>query len=181
MPRPAAGRSALPCLAPRAPARRRSIGSRSPRRARSRPRPPPPAPANSCRRRRAARGWRAGRDADRSLTLSPTLCCLIPAHEGTPGRGRSWSELVDLSAMTGFVVVAMLAVGAAFGLEGRLDRGEARAESLEHLFQHVVGGQPQPSVSHLHRDVAVAEVIGGAGPRPGRGVFLGGLSLRFVE
>jgi hypothetical protein len=68
----------------------------------------------------------------------------------------------------GIVVVVMpAAVGAGLGLEGCLDLGDATTEALDHVGQHVVGLEAQPAAGlggqDLHRHVAVAQVVGGAG------------------
>jgi len=56
----------------------------------------------------------------------------------------------------------VVAVGAGFRLERRLDRRHFRAEPLQHFLEHVVGRDPQISVAHFDRHVAISQVIGSA-------------------
>ncbi len=56
----------------------------------------------------------------------------------------------------------------ASGSKGSSTGVDARAQALEHLLEHVVGREPQPPIAYLHRHVAVAEMVGGAGERLGR-------------
>jgi hypothetical protein len=52
----------------------------------------------------------------------------------------------------GIVVVVMAAaVGAGFGLEGRLDLGDGTAQALDHVGQHVVGLEAQPAAASVGR------------------------------
>ena len=60
-------------------------------------------------------------------------------------------------------VAVAAAIGAVFRLEGGLDGLGRRAQLIEHGLEHVVIEQAQPTVTHLQRHVAVAQVIGGAG------------------
>ena len=77
--------------------------------------------------------------------------------------------------MMGVVVAA--AVGAMFGMEGRLDRAGAGAELVEHGPEHVVVEQTQPAVAQLQGDVAVTQVIGRAHQLEGAGA--GDVQQRF--
>lgn len=65
------------------------------------------------------------------------------------------------------VMAAMCAVGSGFGLERRFDFGDRAADSLDHFSEHVVGLKAQRAAvgcrQDLHRHVAVAEMVGGAG------------------
>ena len=70
------------------------------------------------------------------------------------------------------MAVTMAAVRARFRLEGRLDRGDARVQSLQHVLEHVIRGEAQPVLAHLHRNVAVSEVVGRACERRGRRMSL---------
>ena len=56
----------------------------------------------------------------------------------------------------------------ASGSKGASTACHARAQARQHLLEHVVGREAQPAVAHLHRHVAVAEVVGGARERLGR-------------
>ena len=69
------------------------------------------------------------------------------------------------------VAMGMAGVGAGLGLERRFDHGRARAEPLQHPLQHVIGRQPQKTIPDLHRDMPVAEMIGGARERLRRIAF----------
>jgi hypothetical protein len=63
------------------------------------------------------------------------------------------------------VVMTMLLrsfVGAAFGLERRIDHGHLGAQALEQRFYRRIAGEPQPPLQELHRHMAVAEVPGQA-------------------
>jgi hypothetical protein len=62
-------------------------------------------------------------------------------------------------------VVVMLAVtaggiGAALGIERRLDLDHARTQSLDHLLDDVVASDPQPPGHDLRRQMAVAKMPG---------------------
>jgi len=48
-----------------------------------------------------------------------------------------------------FVIVAVAAVRAAFGLEGDLDLDEIRSETAEHILNHVVGPNAKNLVSNF--------------------------------
>ena len=65
------------------------------------------------------------------------------------------------------VVVAMmimsvrtLRVGAAFRIEGRLDRCQARAQPFQHRLEHSVRPHAQPIGENLHRHVTITEMPG---------------------
>ena len=77
--------------------------------------------------------------------------------------------MVMIVAMMRVVVMAVLVcmsggdgVGAAFGIEWRLDLDHAAAEAAHHLLDHMIAADAQPLCHHLHRQVAVAEVPGDA-------------------
>ena len=55
--------------------------------------------------------------------------------------------------------IAML-VGAALGLERRLDHGKRGAKFFQHGFQHMIAADAQAIPHHLHLGVAIAEVPG---------------------
>lgn len=66
------------------------------------------------------------------------------------------------------VVVAMttrLPVRPRFRPERRPHGAEREAEALDHPSEDRIGGEPHAVLADLHRDVAIAEVIGGAGER----------------
>ncbi len=68
--------------------------------------------------------------------------------------------VMNLSAMPNFVVrVVAAGVGTRLGLEGRLDVGDVRAQLADHLLEDVVVRDPQKLLVHLHRHVAVSEVV----------------------
>src|SRR4051812_25790087 len=72
------------------------------------------------------------------------------------------AELVDLSTVTHFIVLVLVAarIGARLRLERRLDMRNRRAELAQHLLQHMVLPDAQVGLSHLNRYVAVSKVVG---------------------
>jgi len=78
--------------------------------------------------------------------------------------------LRDLRAMIVSVIMMMVVarmmmllsrfVGAALGLERRLDRRQRAAEIGQHPFEHVVAPDAQTVAHHLHVGMAIAEVPG---------------------
>ena len=76
--------------------------------------------------------------------------------------------IMNFSAMPHFIVLMMsTCVGARLGLEGRLDMRHLRAQLDEHLFKDMILGDAQEVLAHLHRHVAVAEVVGDFSERLG--------------
>jgi len=71
----------------------------------------------------------------------------------------------------GVGVAAVATVGAALGLEGRIDLADRQAQAPRHLTQHVIPAKAQEAAGivhpHLHGDVAVAQLIGGLGQQNG--------------
>jgi len=68
--------------------------------------------------------------------------------------------IMNFSAMSHFVVLMVAArVGAGLGLEGRLDVRDVRAQLADHLLEDVVFRDTQKAFVHLHRHVAIAEVV----------------------
>src|SRR3954470_22068293 len=63
--------------------------------------------------------------------------------------------------------MAGLHIGAAFGIERRLDLGHAPAKSLDHGFDDVVAADAQSLCHDLRRQMAVAEMPGDADQMPG--------------
>ncbi len=57
-----------------------------------------------------------------------------------------------------FVIVAVAAVRAAFGLEGDLDLDEIRSETAEHILNHVVGPNAKNLVSNFCGQMPVSKV-----------------------
>jgi hypothetical protein len=73
------------------------------------------------------------------------------------------AELVDAAAVPGFVVVPMVRrIRARLGSNGSSTALTFRAADLDHLREHAVCREPQPSDPDLHGHVAIAEVIGDA-------------------
>jgi hypothetical protein len=68
--------------------------------------------------------------------------------------------VMNFSSMTHFVVLVAAGIGARLRLEGHLDVRNPGAQLLHHLLEHVVLGDAQEAFPHLHRHVAVAEVVG---------------------
>jgi hypothetical protein len=62
--------------------------------------------------------------------------------------------------MRGFRCVGMAGIGAAFGIEWRLDLDDACAEPLHHRLDHVVPADAQAFRHDLGRQMAVAEMPG---------------------
>jgi len=60
-------------------------------------------------------------------------------------------------------VMVTAAIGAVLGLKRRFNGFGAGAQLLQHGLEHVVIEQAQPAIAHLQGNVAVAQVIGGAG------------------
>ena len=60
-------------------------------------------------------------------------------------------------------VTVAVRVGAALGLEGRLDGVHRQPQRPDHVVQHVIVLVAQAPAVDLHRDVAVAQVVGGPG------------------
>jgi hypothetical protein len=56
-------------------------------------------------------------------------------------------------------------VGAALGLERRFDRDQLCAQSFQQRFDRRIAFEPKPSVEHLDRHVAVAQMPGQPGER----------------
>ena len=66
------------------------------------------------------------------------------------------------------VVMTMLLrsfVGAAFGLERRINNGHLGAQALEQRFYRRIAGEPQPPLQDLHRYMTVTEMPGQARKR----------------
>ena len=57
----------------------------------------------------------------------------------------------------------MLRIGAAFGIERRLDLADVGAQPTQHVLDHMVPADPQLRAENLRRQMAVAEVPGDAG------------------
>jgi hypothetical protein len=57
-----------------------------------------------------------------------------------------------------FVVVAVVAVSAAFGLEGALHRYDIRSEAAEHILDHMVGPNIKNLVSNFRRQMPVSQM-----------------------
>ena len=64
--------------------------------------------------------------------------------------------------MRGFRRVGMAGIGAAFGIERRLDLDDARAEALHHRLDHVIPADAKALRHDLGRQMAVAEMPGDA-------------------
>src|SRR5260370_42414177 len=60
-------------------------------------------------------------------------------------------------------VPVLLPVGARLRLERRLDRGEMRAETAQHVFQHAITADAHSLAHDLHAGVAIADVPGEPG------------------
>jgi hypothetical protein len=56
------------------------------------------------------------------------------------------------------VMVAVAAVGAAFGLKGGLHLHELRSKAMEHILDHVVGPNTKNVVSNFSRQVPVSQM-----------------------
>ena len=65
--------------------------------------------------------------------------------------------------------MAALGVGAAFGVERRLDGGDGGAEAARHLLDHGIAADAQRPARQFGRQVAVAEMPGDADQRRGLG------------
>jgi hypothetical protein len=63
-------------------------------------------------------------------------------------------------SMAVFGGVAAVGIGAAFGIERRLDLDDARAQSLHHGFDDMVAPNPQALAGDLGRQMPVAEMPG---------------------
>ncbi|MNT61626.1 hypothetical protein D3C72_1992840 [compost metagenome] len=61
------------------------------------------------------------------------------------------------------------AISAVLGLEWRFDGFYLRTKLFEHRLEHVIVEQTQPAIADLQGDVAVTQVIGGAGQFEGVG------------
>ena len=76
--------------------------------------------------------------------------------------------VMNFSAMSHFIVLMMSArVGACLGLEGRFDVRHLRAQLAHHFLEDMVFRDAQEAFTHLHRHVAVAEVVGDFSERLG--------------
>ena len=62
--------------------------------------------------------------------------------------------------MTVFGSMAGVGIGAAFGIERRLDLDDARAQSLHHGFDDMIAPDPQALAGDLGRQMAIAEMPG---------------------
>jgi hypothetical protein len=62
-----------------------------------------------------------------------------------------------MPALAVFMIVAA-AVRAAFGLKGCLHLNDLRSKAMEHIFDHVVGSNPQNVVSNFSRQVPVSQM-----------------------
>ena len=58
------------------------------------------------------------------------------------------------------VAMCRAGIGAAFGIERRLDLDDARAEPLHHCLDHVIAADAQPLWHELRRQMTVAEMPG---------------------
>jgi len=75
--------------------------------------------------------------------------------------------VVVMIAIMVTMIVAGADIGAAFGIERRLDLDHAGAESLHHLLDDVIAPDPQMLARDLDRQVPVAEVPGKPHHLPG--------------
>src|ERR1700742_1739902 len=66
--------------------------------------------------------------------------------------------IVDGMCMT--LTMTAAGIGAAFGIERRLDLDDARAETLHHCLDHMVAPDPQALGHDLGRQMAIAEMPG---------------------
>jgi len=80
-------------------------------------------------------------------------------------------------AMIMMVIMRLRIVGAAFGLERRVDRDHLGAERCEQFFDRRIALHPQPLLQDLHRHMPVAEMPGE--PRQRRKVGGARLDQRF--
>jgi hypothetical protein len=73
-------------------------------------------------------------------------------------------RVIERTVLMGMVVmpVAVAVIGAAFGIERRLDLDDPRAETFHHFLDHVVATDAQRLGRNLRRQVAIAEVPGDA-------------------
>lgn len=53
------------------------------------------------------------------------------------------------------------AVGATFGIEGRLDLADRATEAEQHFGQHMIRLEAQEVLAKLHRHMPIAEMVGG--------------------
>ena len=60
-------------------------------------------------------------------------------------------------------VIVMVPICTMLRIERRLDRGELRAETTQHILQHMVTANAQLAADHLHIGVAIADVPGEPG------------------
>lgn len=60
------------------------------------------------------------------------------------------------------IVAVMMIVGAALGIERRVDGRKPRAEAAEHIFDHMVAADAEPVARDLHVDVTIADMPGKA-------------------
>ena len=60
------------------------------------------------------------------------------------------------------IVAVMMIVGAALGIERRVDGRKPRAEAAEHIFDHMVAADAEPVARDLHVDVTIADMPGEA-------------------
>jgi len=58
------------------------------------------------------------------------------------------------------VMVAVVAVSAAFRLEGGLDLYKIRSEAMKHILDHVVGSNPKNLVSNFSRQMPISQMPG---------------------
>jgi hypothetical protein len=58
------------------------------------------------------------------------------------------------------VVPVSAAISPGFRLEGRLHRFNRGAQALQHVLEHMVGGNSQEAVADLDRNMPVAEMVG---------------------
>ena len=72
--------------------------------------------------------------------------------------------LVNTPAVALLVVIMAMrpaAIGAGLGLERPLQHLDRCAQPSEHIFQHMIRGNAQEPLADLHRDMPIAQVIGG--------------------
>ena len=60
-------------------------------------------------------------------------------------------------------VSAMAAIGTGLGFERRLNFGYRQAEPADHCTEDMISGENHPTRCDLYGDVAVAQVVCGAG------------------
>ena len=102
-----------------------------------------------------------------SVRIIMPVSMVMPAIRSVHMLFLSGFAILVNGATMAVVRMALCGIGARLGLKGRHHRGHFGTQPLQHFIQHMVHGNAQPALAHLHCDVPIAQVIGGLRERNG--------------